>query len=599
MKLNYMDPVTLTSSSNVVKCCNCGCSCSLSAESPRTWLRSVKRKYDQFESDSRPTVPGLDFTSVARVLIENECALLREIVSSQQQAIQDLYAELEEERNASSTAANEAMSMILRLQREKAEIQMEARQFKRFTEEKTLHDQEEVLALEDLLYKREQTIQSLTCEVQAYKYRMMSYGLTEAEADGLNQSMEESDFQYEIPIYDYPPLKCNVHEAYAVADAENDDTDIEKYAFGETPRNRLRNLENRISQMERSPSYSQLDKDFTGKNILEKVVVGHSPRRSRHSRKYSNDSTPVVGMGRETGPELLMDSPKRNGSFRKMDYVSHPEEYANLKKVDNTSEAGDDMSDRVYTIDSIHSGAPHNGFTESKAGAGVYDKFATPLRDSLNHTEFEDPYVKKLCMRLQALEADRESLRQAMISMRTDKAQLVLLKEIAQHLCKDVSPQGRMIVKKPSVIGSFSFLSVFKWVTAFVLWRKRARRSKFVFGLPAGSGGLLMLLDKGPRRMSGGSNSILRTLRLKNPKLVLLESCSNLSDLKILHAHMIRTHLFFDVFVASRLVAFCIETSLLSYVIRVFSQIQNPDLFIFNALPRGCSGSENPANSFN
>ncbi|KAI4300617.1 hypothetical protein L6164_033973 [Bauhinia variegata] len=494
-----MDSAAVPSSSSVVKCCNCGCSFSLVAESSGTWLRSVKRKHDEFEQDNQFSIPGLDLFSVARVQIENECALLRETVSTHQQAIQDLYAELEEERNASSTAANEAMSMILRLQREKAEIQMEARQFKRFTEEKLSHDQQEVLALEDLLYKKEQTIQSLTCEVQAYKYRMMSYGLTEAEAEGRNQSMGEFDAECEIPTYDYPPLKCNVNEAHVAAYAENDDTDIEKYAFGETPRDRLRNLENRISQMERSPSYSQLDGDFTGKNILEKVVVGHSPRRSRHSRKYSNDSGSFAWTGREAGPELLMDSPKRNGSFKKMDYVSQSEEHANLKKVDNASEAGDDMNDRVYTIDSVHSGAPHNGFTESKAGAGVYDNYGTTPRYSSSHAEFEDPDIKKLYMRLHALEADRESMRQAIISMRTDKAQLVLLKEIAQQLCKEGSPQKRMTMKKPSVIGSFSFLSIFKWVTAFVFWRKRARRSKYVFGLPANSVGLLMLLDKGPR----------------------------------------------------------------------------------------------------
>lgn len=62
---------------------------------------------------------------------------------------------------------------------------------------------------------------------------------------------------------------------------------------------------------------------------------------------------------------------------------------------------------------------------------------------------------------------------------------------------------------------------------------------------------------------------------------------------------MLRTHLFFDVFVASRLVAFCIDstTNLLHYAIRVVSQIQNPNLFIYNALIRGCSTSENPQNS--
>ncbi|KAF7818890.1 pentatricopeptide repeat-containing protein [Senna tora] len=102
---------------------------------------------------------------------------------------------------------------------------------------------------------------------------------------------------------------------------------------------------------------------------------------------------------------------------------------------------------------------------------------------------------------------------------------------------------------------------------------------------------------------SSGSSLILKTLSFKNPKLVLLQSCSNLRDLTIIHAHMIRTHVFFDVFAASRLIAFCVDstingTSLLDYAVRVFSQIQNPNLFIYNALIRGFSSSENPENSF-
>ncbi|KAF7818891.1 myosin-binding protein 7 [Senna tora] len=444
-----MDSEAVPSSRNLVKCCNCECSCSLATDSSGTWLRSVKRKHGEFEGDNKFSVPELDTFSVARVQIENECEALREIVASQQQAIQDLHAELEEERNASTTAANEAMSMILRLQREKAEIQMEARQFKRFAEEKTSHDQQELLALEDMVYKREQTIQALTCEVQAYKHRMMSYGLTESEAEGeRNLSLEEFDDQYELPTYDYPPLKCSGH---ITMDADNDDTDIEKYAFGETPCDRLRNLENRISQMERNSSHNQVDGDYMGKNILEKVVVGQSPRHTRHSRKLSNDSSSFVGMGREMGPDFLIDSPK---SFRKMDYVSQSEEHSNLRKVDYASEAADDMSDRVYTIDSVHTGTPYQGLRESKAGAVNTDYTTTP-------TDFEDPDIKKLYMRLQALEADRESMRQAIISMRTDKAQVVLLKEIAQHLCKEMSPQKKMTVRKPSA-GRFSFLSIIK-----------------------------------------------------------------------------------------------------------------------------------------
>ncbi|KAI9090630.1 hypothetical protein K1719_028483 [Acacia pycnantha] len=475
-----MDSEAAPSSTNSVKCCSCDCSCSLAADSSATWLRTVKRKL----RDDKFSIPELDNFSVARVQIENECEALRETVARQQQAVEDLCAELEEERNASSTAANEAMSMILRLQREKAEIQMEARQFKRFAEEKTSHDQEELLALEDMFYKREQTIQALTCEVQAYKHRMMSYGLTELEAAGeRNMNLGELDDQYELPTYDYPPLKCIEHTAM---DAENDDTDIEKYAFGETPSDRLRNLENRISQMERSSIHNQVDRDYTGKFSLEEEVVGQSPRRTRHSRKISNDSI-----------SFIVDSPK---SFRKMDCVSQPDDRSNLGRVEFASEAGDDMGDRVYTIDSVHTGTPCKGFSESKCGA-VYEDYSTAPMESLNHADFEDPDMKKLYMRLQALEADRESMRQAIISMRTDKAQVLLLKEIAQHLCREgMSPQRRMTVRKPLVVSSFSFLSIFKWMISLVLWRKKAGQSKYMFGLPANGVGLLMLLDKRPRR---------------------------------------------------------------------------------------------------
>lgn len=477
-----MDSEVVPSSRDLLKCCDCGCRCSFQTQSSGTWMRSVKRKHDEFELESQLHMPA-----IARVDMENECMVLREMVSAQQKSIQDLNGELEEERNSSSTAANEAMSMILRLQREKAEIQMEARQFKRFAEEKMTHDQEEFLSLEDLLYKREQIIQSLTCEVQAYKHRMMSFGYTEDEVEG---------DQCEFPPYEYPPLKCNV--MYNAVDADNDDTDVEKYVFGETPTDRLRNLENRISQMERTPNYSQVDGEFTGKNVLEKVIVGQSPRWPKHSRKVSCDSTSFGGMGRETGPEFPTDSPKLDRNSRKEFFSQSEEDHSNLKKADNGSE-GDDTSDRIYTIDSIHSGAPYNGFTDSRAGAGAFEDCATTPMESGNLADFEDPYVKKLYMRLQALEADRESMRQALISMRTDKAQLVLLKEIAQHLCKDMSPERKVTARKPYTGGRSSFLSIFKWVASFVFWRKKAQQSKYMFGLPADSVGLLLLLDKGTR----------------------------------------------------------------------------------------------------
>ncbi|CAN1772595.1 Myosin-binding protein 7 [Linum perenne] len=484
-------------SRDVGRCCSCECS-NCSTGSP-SWIRTVKRKYD--EAEGKPfVIPGLDIGSNPRVLIENELAALRETVASQQQAIQDLYAELEEERNAASSAANEAMSMILRLQREKAEVQMEARQFKRFAEEKMAHDQEELVALDDVLYKREQVIQSLSCEVQAYKHRMMSYGLTEAEAeDGFNQNgshfSDNLGSQFDFPVYDYPQLKCHPNENQAASVGADEVVDVEKYAFGETPcygvvvprhgetprgRDHLKNLEYRIEQI-------RLDVDASsGKHVLEKVVVGQSPRKTGHRSIGSSGS--LKGASRDIAPES--PSYKYPNSFKKADYVTHPGELKYTGKADNTSELEDDMDDRVYTIDAVH-----NGSTDHKSSGDDY--FSSTRTEMFDQPDLSDPDIKKLYTRLHALEADRESMRQAIISMRTDKAQLVLLKEIAQQLCKDMTPERRIPMKKPSIVGSFKFISVFKWVTSFVFWRKKARQTRF--GAGADSDGLLMLLDKNAR----------------------------------------------------------------------------------------------------
>ncbi|KAA8516844.1 hypothetical protein F0562_017338 [Nyssa sinensis] len=474
-----------------------------------TSLRSVKRKLDEFEGGNKFVIPGFNFQHVARVEVENECVALREMVSGQQHTIQDLSIELEEERNASSSAANEAMSMMLRLQREKAEIQMEARQFKRFAEEKMAHDQQEFFGLEDLLYKREQAIRSLSCEVQAYKHRMMSYGLTEVEADGEGRStsrnhsvVDNLDSQFDFPKYDYPPLKCNLNENQVYLDLDNDAADVEKYAFGETPPSRgsLKELEYRINQLERSPSHIHPDGELPStKNVLEKVIVGQSPRRRRHFRRFSTDSSgSFFAPAKETGPDFTPDSPGLGSSLRKMEYTK-TEDFSNLRKVDNASEIGDDMSDRVYTIDSIYQGVPYNGVAEPNVSIGTSDDYITTPKESLSQADIDDPQIKKLYVRLQALEADRETMRQTLISMRTDKAQLVLLKEIAQHLCKEMSPVRRTPVKKSSLIGSFSVMSIFKWIVSFIFWRKKARQSKYMFGMSANSVGLLILLDKGPR----------------------------------------------------------------------------------------------------
>jgi hypothetical protein len=56
------------------------------------------------------------------------------LLQTEREALAAMYLELEKERNASATAANEAMGMIARLQEEKAAVLMEAKQFQRVVE---------------------------------------------------------------------------------------------------------------------------------------------------------------------------------------------------------------------------------------------------------------------------------------------------------------------------------------------------------------------------------------------------------------------------------------------------------------------------------
>ncbi|XP_042045903.1 myosin-binding protein 7-like [Salvia splendens] len=484
-----MDSGDSPTSASEIKCCDRDCDCNDSSMMERTGVQAVKRNCDEYEEETCLS------TQNARVEIGNECTALREMVINQQQTIEDLISELEEERNAASTAANEALSMILKLQKDKAEFQMELRQFKRFAEEKMAHDQQETLGLEDMLYKREEAIQSLACEIDAYRQKMLSYGLSETEVDGVVQAMsrnysmiEDIEGQFDYVNEMYPPLKCNLNDSVTCPTGDDEMPDIEKYAFGKNPHSsdQLKDLDCRINQLEKSPKAIYPDGELVNaKHVLEKVIVGHSPR----ARKLCTDGPQVpFAMAKEKGPEISKYSPKFAGSFKKSVF-SYIEE--NPRKADNASEYGDESCDRVCTVDSVQQGPINNQPMSCNASFGVGGD------EELNYSSSEDLEIQKLYARLHSLEADRESMRQAIISMGTEKAQVVLLKEIAQNLCKEMSPKVTPL-RKQHETRKGTFMSIFKWIVPIFSWR-RGRRARYMFGLSANNIGTLVLLDRSPR----------------------------------------------------------------------------------------------------
>ncbi|CBI36557.3 unnamed protein product, partial [Vitis vinifera] len=113
---------------------------------------------------------------------ETDMTTLKEALWAQQQLLQKLYSELDEEREASATAASETLSMILRLQGEKAAVKMEASQYKRMAEERMCHAEKSLSLFEELIYQKEMEIASLEFQVQAYRCKLLSMGYSDPVA---------------------------------------------------------------------------------------------------------------------------------------------------------------------------------------------------------------------------------------------------------------------------------------------------------------------------------------------------------------------------------------------------------------------------------
>ncbi|XP_073104310.1 uncharacterized protein [Elaeis guineensis] len=134
-------------------------------------------------------------------MADNEVAVLKEALCNQYIIIKKLYMELEEEREASATAASESLSMILRLQREKAVEKMEARQYKRMAEEKMHHADECLAILKEIMQQKEMEISILKYQLQAYKPKLLT-GLNNGEIGtseslfscGINDSSDNASF---------------------------------------------------------------------------------------------------------------------------------------------------------------------------------------------------------------------------------------------------------------------------------------------------------------------------------------------------------------------------------------------------------------------
>ena len=116
-------------------------------------------------------------TRTASPMADANITAMKETLRAQQTPLQQLHAELDQEKEASATAANESMDMILRLQDEKAAVKMEASHYKRMAKEKIGHAEETLEVFEELMYQKEMEITALEVQVLAYKQKLLALGV--------------------------------------------------------------------------------------------------------------------------------------------------------------------------------------------------------------------------------------------------------------------------------------------------------------------------------------------------------------------------------------------------------------------------------------
>ncbi|KAL0739251.1 hypothetical protein Bca4012_015461 [Brassica carinata] len=133
-------------------------------------------------------IPGAEITDLRMALYEGK------------EVVERLQDELDAEREASATSASEAMSMILRLQGEKAELAMEAGQYKRIVEEEMSHAEMSFALLEDFIYQKELEITALEYQVEAYRSQLMSLGY--GEFNSLDVKLQEDEMNHHLSLSD-------------------------------------------------------------------------------------------------------------------------------------------------------------------------------------------------------------------------------------------------------------------------------------------------------------------------------------------------------------------------------------------------------------
>lgn len=391
-------------------------------------LHQLHKKLLFLERKESGTEDSLD----GSVISDIECGevtfeKLKSALKSERKALKTLYAELEEERNASAIAANQTMAMINRLQEEKAAMQMEALQYQRMMDEQSEYDQEAMQLLNDLMLKREKEKHEVEKELEVYRKKVHEYEVREkmmlsrrdnsirSRTSSLSCSNAEDSDGVSIDFNQETKEENGFHSNHQ--ECSNQNTPVEAVVY----------LEESLSSFEeeRLSILEQL------KVLEEKLII----LNYEEDHCFDDDTTSIEHLHEENGNGYHHDGdhdhddhPGQANGFVNGNGKHHQGRKITAIKAKRLLPLFDAISTETEDVelsgDENENELDFSQLQKFSAEKANLDKKKIGLEEEVDHV-YE---------RLQVLEADREFLKHCISSLRKGDKGLDLLQEILQHL---------------------------------------------------------------------------------------------------------------------------------------------------------------------
>ncbi|XP_022771916.1 myosin-binding protein 2-like [Durio zibethinus] len=392
-------------------------------------MHYLHKKLLLFEKRELGTEESLDGSVVSEMESGDPILTIERLKTSlkaERKALSALYAELEEERSASAIAANQTMAMITRLQEEKAAMQMEALQYQRMMEEQSEYDQEALQLLNELMIKREKEKEELEKELEVYRKKVFDYEAKEKmrkmrrSKDGSVQSRKSSAAGSYVEDSDELSIDLN-------REPKDEDSSFSGHleSSDNTPADAVLNLDemaldcvNHISALDESLTEFEDER----LSILDQLKALEEKLLTMGDDQFMEDLKSIQNSfnGFDENNDL---SSKEDGFSKDRSYPEDKTMASMAKSLLPFLDAADNETEE--------------GLIYKKQGECEPDemqKYPCPNFDLDSKKLAIEEEVDHVYERLQALEEDREFLKNCMGSIKKGDKGMDLLQEILQHL---------------------------------------------------------------------------------------------------------------------------------------------------------------------